>query len=872
MPETLLRTKLFIPPLRPNQIPRPHLVDRLKQGLQLGHKLTLISAPAGFGKTTLVSEWIAGNGAPVAWLSLDARDNDPARFFAYLVGALGQVQTTIGRGTLAMLQSPQLPPLADLLTSLINDLATIPEKATLVLDDYHTINAAPVDDALTFLLDHSPPQLHLLIATRVDPNLPLARYRARGQMTELRAADLRFTPAEAATFLNQAMGLNLTTDAVAALAGRTEGWAAGLQLAAVSMRGHRDPAAFIASFTGGHHFVLDYLVAEVLEQQEASVRAFLRQTAILDRLHGPLCDAVTGQNDGQATLEALERANLFVTPLDDERRWYRYHLLFADLLRRRLQQSDDDVAALHGRASKWYEVNGMEVEAFLHATAAGDEARAVHLLEGAGVPLYFRGVVRPVLNWLSSLPAAVLDARPALWVAYAMTELTAGKTDRVEARLKAAEAALAGKELDEKTRDLVGRIANTRANVALGHGDLETLVAQSRRALDYLAPDNLTFRTAVTWKLGVAYEFQRDRAAAFRAFSDATASSQASGNLYIQVLATTGVGNIQLADNQLEVAEKTYRHVLELVGDLPIPVTVYVHLCLARIYYEWNDLDAAARYAQQCLEEAQPYKERYEISGACQLFLARLKLAQGDVPGALTLSAQAEQSARQYNFVNQIPEVVSVQVRCLLRQGDLAAAAELATTQNLPYSQARVRLAQGDAAAALALLEPVRRQAEDKRWQDERLKVLVLQAIAHQANEDMTQALQCLSDALALAAPGGFIRTFVDEGPPLAALLKEIKTEDRQLVDTILKLRAAFAAKDLTSIGPQPLVEPLSERELEVLHAIAAGLTNRQIAARLYLSPNTVKVHNRNIFGKLGANNRMEAVTRARALGILSGP
>jgi LuxR family maltose regulon positive regulatory protein len=525
MATSLLTTKLYIPRIRRNLVPRPRLIEQLNDGLQ--RKLTLIAAPAGYGKTTLVGEWVQamGSAAPatgIAWLSLDEGDNDPTRFLSYSVAALRTIDPNIAKGALSALRSAQPPPAEAVLTSLINDIAANPTRIIPVLDDYYLIGSSPVDEALTFLVDHLPPQIHLVIATRDDPPLPLARLRTRGQMTELRAVDPRFTLSEAAQFLNQVMGLNLSTEDVAALEARTEGWIAGLQLATISMRGHKDATSFVKSFTGSHRFVLDYLIEEVLEQQPQDVQTFLLQTAVLDRLTGSLCDALTGQDDGQATLESLEQANLFIVPLDNERRWYRYHQLFADLLRRRLRQSTTsstgneqrDVAELHIRASEWYESHGLEVQAFHHAAAANDVDRTTRLIEGGGMPLTFRGALTPVLIWLESLPTAVLDARPSLWVTYASAVLAAGQVTGVEEKLQAAEAALQGAEPDEETRDISGRIAATRATLAWGRKEAETIIAQSRRALELLHPDNVPFRTSTIWKLGYAYRLQGDLAAA----------------------------------------------------------------------------------------------------------------------------------------------------------------------------------------------------------------------------------------------------------------------------------------------------------------------------------------------------------------------
>ncbi len=882
MSTPILATKLYIPLPRLKIVLRLRLIERLNNGLQ--GKLTLISAPAGFGKTTLVSEWVAGCERPVAWLSLDEGDNDPTRFLAYLVVALQKIAATIGEGVLGVLQSPQPPPTESILTALLNEITTIPDDFLLVLDDYHVIDAKSVDNALTFLLEHLPPQMHLVIATRDDPDLPLARLRARGQLTELRVADLRFTHSEAAGFLNQVMGLNLSAEDIAALETRTEGWIAGLQLAAISLQGHKDTTGFVQSFTGSHHFVMDYLVEEVLQQQSESVQTFLLHTSILDRLCGPLCDTVLldPATSGQETLEYLERANLFIVPLDSERHWYRYHHLFAELLRQRLHQSlasstgdaESRMSTLHLRASQWYEDNNLELEAFHHAAAAHDIERAERLIEGKGIPLHFRGAVAAILDWLESLPTMVLNARPSLWWRYASLLLVNGQTTGVEEKLDAAEAALQGTEADDTTRNLVGRIAAARAVLALTRYDVATMLAQSRRALEYLHPNTLSTRANANWTLGYAYLFQGDRPAARRALAEAMSLSQGAGDIVTTILATLGLGNVEEADNQLYRAAETYQRVLQLAGDPPLPIAYEAHLGLARVLYEWNDLDAAEHHGRQSLYLARQYDRVIDRFIVCEVFLARLKLAQGDVAGAAAMLAQASQSARQQNFVYRTPEVAAAQVLTLLREGNLAAADHLAHTHGLPLSQARVYLAQGDTSAALAALEPFRRQVEANGWQDERLKVMVLQAVAHDAHGEKDKAVPLLYDALALAEPGGFIRLFIDEGFPMAQLLSEAAAHG-MMPDYIGKLLAVFEAeerksKDKSYLPPaQPLIEPLSQRELEVLQLIAQGLSNHEISEQLFLALSTVKGHTQKIFDKLHVQRRTEAVARARALGLL---
>jgi LuxR family maltose regulon positive regulatory protein len=893
MSALLLLTKLYVPPPRPNIVLRSRLIERLNGGMS--GKLTLISAAAGFGKTTQASEWVASCGQPVAWLSLDEGDNDPTRFLTYLVAALQTIAANIGKGVLAVLQSPQPPPIESILTALLNEITTIPDPFVLVLDDYHVIDSKPVDNVLTFLLDHLPPQMHLVIATREDPHLPLARLRARGQLTELRAADLRFTPAEATEFLNQVMSLNLSAEDIAALESRTEGWIAGLQLAALSMQGHQDVTSFIQSFTGSHHFVLDYLIEEVLGQQSESIQTFLLRTSILNRMCGSLCDAVlldtsasgqetAGQETGsQETLEYLERANLFIVPLDNERRWYRYHHLFTELLRQRLQQSGN-VAEYHIRASQWYEDNGLELEAFQHAAAANDVERASRLIQGKGMPLHVRGALIPVLSWLESLPTTALDERPMLWVMYAGALTTAGQTTGVEQKLKAAEAALQGAELDIDTRDIIGRIANNRATLAFIQYQADTAIVQARRALEYLRPDNLPVRNISTWALGAAYQQKGDRTAASRALTEAISISQTIGHTFVTKLATMGLGRVQETENRLYLAAETYRHALELFGEYPLPSASEAHLGLARICYEWNDMDAAEQHGQQSLRLAQQWDRVIDRFIVCEVFLARLKLARGDSDGAAAILAETEQSVRQHNFVHRIPDVAAQQVIVLLHQGDLEAAAHLAQTHELPFSQARVYLAQGDPSATLAVLELLRQQMEAKGWADELLKVMVLEVIALQAHGEEDRAEQLLRDALTQAKPGGFVRIFVDEGEPMRLLIeKQSRNRDHPLSSYAGRLLAAFRQpvavpksaniqqkSDMIEPEVRPakdmLVEPLSQRELEVLRLLRSELSGPEIAGQLIVSLNTLRTHTKNIFNKLGVNNRRAAVRRAEEL------
>jgi LuxR family maltose regulon positive regulatory protein len=889
MLDTLLRTKLHTPPPRPEFVSRPRLIERLERGLERGHKLTLISASAGFGKTTLISDFAASlaqidgknpqsdiQNPKLCWLSLEEEDSDPARFLTYVLSAIQTAEPGVVEGALAALQSPQPPPPKSILTILINDMTAAAGRVMLVLDDYHLVTNQTNDEVLSFLLDHLPPALHLVLITREDPALPLARLRARGQLTELRAADLRFTPDEAVEFLNQVMGLDLTADEVAALERRTEGWIAGLQMAALSMQGRPDTAAFIDAFTGSHHFVLDYLMEEVLSRQPQDVQDFLLQTAVLDHLCGPLCDAVClfeTHMDGQQMLEYLQQANLFIIPLDDERRWYRYHHLFADLLRQRLQrQQQESTAELHGRASVWYEEKGLEVEAFHHAVAAGDVERAARLVEGEGMPLHYRGAVVPVINWLAALPPAELDANPSLWVTYATALTMTGRAiDEVEAVLQAAEAALQDAEIDDKNRDLLGQIASIRAMSAVPQREAEVMMAQAQRALDLLSPDNLAARTGATWVLGLAYQYLGDLAEAGEAYHQAVAGGELSGNVMFTIAAKTSLGQIQEMDKQLVQAAQTYREVIELAGDPPAAAAAETYLGLARITYEWNDLASSEEHAQQALYLAKQM-ETVDTPAACMTLLARLKLAADDTAAAGDLLDEAERFMRRPGFTDRLPEIPAARVRLLLMQGETAVAAELAQTQELPLSQARVLLVQGDSTAALELLETWRAGTKVSDRPGGMLEGTALHALALQANGLEDEAVQRLAEELAAAEPGGFIRSFVDEGGPMEQLLSA--AADRGIMPAYTgrlldNFHSSHTESRVSEAAQSTLIDPLSPRELEVLQLVAQGLSNREIGERLYLALDTVKGHNRHIFSKLGVQRRTEAVARASELGLL---
>jgi LuxR family maltose regulon positive regulatory protein len=887
----ILFTKLHMPPTRPGIVLRRRLIEQLAEGLH--GRLTVISASAGYGKTTLVTEWLATCDRPVAWLSMDEGDNEPARFLTYLTAALQTIAPSSGEGVFALLQSPQSPPIESIITALLNEIIAIPYPFILVLDDYHVVDAGPIDHAIAMLIEQMPPQMHVIMTTRQAPRLPLARLRARNQLAEVRASDLRFTSSEAAEFLTRVMGLNLSNNDITLLESQTEGWIAGLQLAALSMKGHEDPASFVQSFTGSHRFVMDYLVEEVLQQQPSSIQAFLLRTSILERLSGPLCDAVLCSEDdehqppspsGQQLLEFLERANLFIVPLDNERQWYRYHHLFADLLRIRLHQNIalnagdgvSQVARLHTRASKWYEEHGQELDAFHHAGEAGDHRRAARLVEGNGLPLLFRGAVYPVMKWLDSLSNKDRDEMPSLWVMHASAMLMVGQLTAVEQKLQAAEQALQTAEPDDNNRDLLGHISAIRASLAVSTHQADTIITESLRALEYLHPHNLPVRTATNWALGYAYYLQGDRIAARKAYTEALTSSQMIGHAIISIMATLGLGHIHETENELEKALQSYRRVLTITGDSPIPVACEAHLGLARIFYEWNDLDRAKQHGEQSVHLAKQFDSTDRVV-AGEVLLAKVKLAEGEKNGAAALLAKAELLACQHHYTQQLPTIVDTLVLVRLQQGDMPAADDLAQKHERRLSQARVQWAQRDVAGALALLGRLKEDADSAEQKNEQLKVRVLLSVVLQASGEKSRASQILAEALRMAEPGGFIRSFVDEGRLMHRLLCEAAATGMKqpYLDQLLaaytiegfELDVERAQQKLDE--PEMLIEPLSERELEVLRLIADGRSNLEISKRLFLALSTVKGHNRMIFDKLQVTRRTEAVARARKLGLL---
>lgn len=897
MSAQILATKLYTPLSRPGSVPRPRLIDRLNAGTH--GKLTLVSAPAGFGKTTLVAEWISSGNFQDAWLSLDDDDRDPVRFLAYFVAALQTIEPEIGADILKLLESPQPPPITSLLVPLINELAAISQDFVLVLDDYHALDSAEINAALAFLVDNQPPQMHLVIITREDPRLPLARLRARGQLAELRAADLRFTPDEAAEFLNEAMGLSLSPDDIAALEQRTEGWIAGLQLAAVSLRQEQDTHRFIQAFSGSHHFVLDYLMEEVLHHQPTKIQDFLLKTSIFDRMCASLCDAVLLDDAHVAAdmLEYIRQANLFLIPLDNERRWYRYHHLFGDLLRKRLGQfTGIDINTMHIRASEWYEQRASPTDAVHHAFAAEDFERAADLIELAWPDMDGSFQTATWLRWIARLPDEIIRVRPVLSTDYAWSLLQRGELEATEVYLRNAERLLNEAEREMVVADeaqfqtLPATIASARAYLAQALGDVPATVRYGQQALDLLPENDYLRRGIAASLLGVAYYASGDLEMAHRTLAEGMADLQTAGNLLFAIRGTYILADIRLAQGRLQGAIRTYEQSLQLAaeqGESVLRGTADLYLRLSELYVEQNDLDAATELRLRSEELGEQKASPIWQYRLC-LARARIKQAEGDLEGALDLLNEAD---RRYvrTPVPDIQPVGAMKARAWIMQGRLTEALAWVHEQGLSAADdlsflhefehitlARVLIArhkngvEGAMHEAVGLLERLLEAAEVGGRNGSMIEILIQQALAYKAQDDITPALAPLERALALAEPEGYVRTFVDEGTPMAYLLSQAIEHGIMpgYARTLLNILETTAGSTLPPES-QALIEPLSERELEILALVAEGLSNHEISERLFISLSTVKGHNRNIFDKLYVKRRTEAVARARELGLI---
>jgi LuxR family maltose regulon positive regulatory protein len=903
VPNALLETKLYAPHPRPGVVPRPRLAGLLERGAR--SKLTVVSAPPGFGKSTLVAEWLAssaGRTGSTAWVSLDPGDDDVRSFWTYVTAAIERA-STIGDVASPLLDSNAVP-VETVLTTLLNALAERPDPVLLVIDDYHVIEQADVHEGFAFLLDHAPPRLHVVLITRSDPPLPLARFRARGDLVEIRAADLRFTEHEAEAYLNGSMDLGLTTGDVAVLGGRTEGWIAALQLAALSIGGRPDPGAFIKEFAGDDRYIVDYLVEEVLDRQAERIQRFLLETSILDRMTGPLCDAVTEADDGGNTLEALERANLFVIALDDRRRWYRYHHLFADVLRARSQAEQPDlIPTLHRRASAWFEQEGDHAAAIDHALAADDISRAADLIELAAPGLFARRQDLTLRRWLDALPGSIFETRPALAIIDAGTRLSVGRVDEVDERLTAAERWIpAVVDPDERTKaEAAGMIIREpaflahlpsavplhRAGLARMRGDVAATIVHAEAALAAAGPDQLG-RGGAAGLLALAYWTAGDLDGAYAAWTRSFESLKAAGRTADLLGLSIAMADIRITQGRLGDAETILERGLGIgtrSEASPLRGTADMRVGLTEIDRERNDLAAARKHleAAESLGEAMglpqnPYRLR--------VARARIALAEGQPDEALSALDEAEQRY-DGDFSPNVRPIAALRARVWVQQGrlvdarawsrDVAISADDGLTYLREYEHgtlARLLLAEGvrdrddeTIDAAIRLADRLLRSALDGGRQGSALDVLVVLALARHARGEIAGAAADLDHAVALAEPDRWVRVFLDEGAPMLALLSAV-TGRAGSSAFVSELRAAAGSTSGRDASRQALIEPLSQRELEVLRLLRSDLDGPDLARELHISLNTLRTHTKNIYTKLDVNTRRSAILRADELDL----
>ena len=927
----LLTTKLYIPRRRPNAVSRPRLIEQLKMGID--RNLTLITAPAGFGKTTLLSEWIPQSERCVTWVSLDEGDNDPARFWAYFIAGLQMLNADIGMQALVLLQSPQPPPIEAILTSLLNEITGFPDYFAHVLDDYQVIHTQPIHAAIKYFLEHMPPHMHLVISSRIDPPLPLGRLRARDQLNEVRSDDLRFTADESAVFLNRSMGLNLSTENVISLEAHTEGWIAGLQLAGLALQGHgpqpdvHTVSKFIQVFNGSHRYIVSYLVEEVLNQQPPNHLDFLLNTSILDRLSGPLCDYVLRETrvessnngsldhisqfsilDSQSILEQLEHANLFVIPLDEEGKWYRYHHLFAEVLQHRLKhEMPERIADLQLRASEWFEQSGLVPEAVRHAIKAEDWERAARLIEQNAISFGSKGQFHLILSWLAALPEPVMHSHPLLCIFHAGALMHNNNLEAAETRLQDAEGSIQVETPADRASLILGRVFMLRSNIVRIKGDLCGSVELAQQALDLLPETEIVSRASAG--LNLAYRFlisgdvQLDNE---RLVISALESVRATGNVYTTLRGTTMLAKVHALQGHLHRSEEIYVEAISGQNEISFLTGIPgYYFGLGDLKREWNQLDESENLLALAMAQARWQVFDGDVVMHGYQSLARLKQARGDTEGAKAILAEFTQLAHQHHFSDSLLATLgAIRAWLDLMVDNVSAATQWAETRGiqsgdklsfprereyLTLARLYIRLGRDHpkddhVQKALQLLDRLQTAAQADGRMGSVIEILGIQAVAFQVMGDRDQARKSIAQAITLASPEGYIRTFVDEGEPMRILIADFRllinkqsNGSVSLLSYIDRLLAAFPGTTPTAlpIGKQQspirnLPEYLSDRELAVLHLIAAGASNAEIAETLSIALSTVKRHTGNLYGKLGVNSRTQAVARAQQLGLLS--
>lgn len=888
--ELLLSTKLYLPPIRPNRVDRPRLFEWMEGGLDKA--LILVSAPAGYGKTTLVSSWLQAIEAPSAWISLDEGDNDPIRFLQYFLSALHRILPALQPDLLSVLQGRQPVTFEPLLNIIINEADRQADPFVLVLDDFHTIHSQPVLDVITYLLEHMPPQMHLALLSRADPPLPLSHLRAGNQLVDIRANHLRFTRDEIAYFLNEVAGLDLSIEEIAVMEARTEGWIAGLQLAAISMQGLDDIHSFVAAFTGNHHYIMDYLTEEVLKLQPERVRMFLLQTSILTSMCGSLCDTVVepgdaGLENGQTMLEALEAMNLFVIPLDDRRQWYRYHHLFADVVNLRLKHLfPQQLPELHRRASQWYEQNSMISEATHHAIMAGNHARAAQLVEQNGCSLLMRGEGFTLLKWVESVASYTLT-HPWLLILKSWGLALTGNLDQVEPTLRMAEGLFSPLETSFEAKIMLGSIAAVRAYMANVHGEAQLATDYAHKALEYLPVGNdfsCSMRSVATSILGDASWMNGNMEEARNAYLEAVQISEAAGNIYMTMIAKSNLAVVLTEQGELHQAARIYADTLQNVrypDGQQLPMADRFYAGLGSLSYEWNHLEAADQHIQRCIELCEQWGNTNSLANS-YVSLAWLEQARSNFIKAQEAMRAAEQLLNERRLSPRQSSLVQLALaHWWMVQGSPERASQLIqrlglnVDDELPSSREteyllllRLVMARGEYDAALSLAERMLHKAEAGKRAGRIIELLVLQALIFQKKKDLDQALEVLGKALSLAQPEGYVRIFLDEGEPMVKLLFQAKAHriGQGYASDLLATQGEAAGIELPPA--QLLSEPLTLRELEVLKLIEAGCSNQDIADKLVISLPTVKRHISNIYAKLGVESRTQAVSLGKGLGL----
>jgi LuxR family maltose regulon positive regulatory protein len=876
----LLKTKLYIPKTRPDLVSRPRLIERLNTGMN--SKLILISAPAGFGKTTLLCEWVEEMGLPTSWISLDEEDNDFTRFLTYLITALQGIYSDIDETPLELLRTPQNPSTQGVFTVLLNQLEEIPFDFLLVIDDYHLIEDQAIHHAMDFLISYLPSQMHLVLVSRADPPLHLARLRGQGQLLEVRMDDLRFHQEECAQFLQQALDTRFSESDVSRLLARTEGWVTGLQMAALSLQGHKNISTFVDSFSGSHRYILDYLIEEVLQRQTDEVRTFLYQTSILPRLNGDLCNAVTGREDSQAVLAELDRSNLFVIPLDEERAWYRYHRLFSDLLQARLEENiPDQVTELHRRASHWFAGNGFISFAIDHALSAGDYQQAIDLIEGIAERTLLQAQVSTLLRWRDRLPGELVTAHPDLAFIFLWAQAIRGyRFDEVQSELE---------KLGETHRTRAGRKHTLQAFIEVSLANLERAGDFGQQALDELDPGDVYFRSIALWAYAMSRAVRQNLEGSYRVLEELLQVSQVQKNTLFSVLTASQMGRIQMRLGNLVQAERIYQETLEACRDTRgklLPIAGEVLEGLGELYLELNQLDQATDCLLEGIELTMQWREVAAMEP--YISLSRVKQAQGDWEAAQDALDKAMELAVKYDIIDIDDRMVDLwQARLWLAHGDLELVQKWVEKRELdeqaglqPWGEGdptehQLRLRESLVATILHIKQGnYIRSLERIEWQLEvfqqqgravtQVELLLLKAEAMTALGEDEKALEVLEKALEIGERAGYLRTFLDQGQPVRELLG--KTPPTEYVRSLL---TAFEGQvPQRKETPQPLIDPLSERELEVLRLLPTNLTTPEIAEELFIGVNTVRSHIKSIYGKLGVHKRSEAVSSAKELGL----